>query len=194
MMMTIEDQLRTLTVSPPAELERSTLLSVGAADEVTMTDSPVGALWVAWSVRGVTGVTPSFAANDVEAFLELHRRRAYPSDHLPTELQDVIAEGLESGDTTSIPVDLSGIAPFQESVLLSCAQIPVGTVRPYGWIAEEIGNPGSVRAVGTALGRNPIPLIIPCHRVVRSDGAIGNYAFGPEMKRRLLVREGAILA
>jgi len=51
-----------------------------------------------------------------------------------------------------------------------------------------------VRAVGTALGRNPIPLVVPCHRVVRSDGATGNYAFGPEMKRELLVREGAILA
>jgi O-6-methylguanine DNA methyltransferase len=106
----------------------------------------------------------------------------------------VISTGLQSGDTTDIPVDLSGVTSFQRSVLSTCATIPVGSVRPYGWIASEIGSPGAVRAVGTALGRNPVPLIIPCHRVVRSDGAVGNYAFGPDMKHDLLIREGAILA
>jgi O-6-methylguanine DNA methyltransferase len=90
-------------------------------------------------------------------------------------------------------VDLSGVGVFQKQVLAACASIPKGEVRPYGWIASEIGNPGSVRAVGTALGRNPIPLVIPCHRVVRSDGAVGNYAFGAERKHDLLVREGALL-
>ncbi len=81
-------------------------------------------------------------------------------------------------------------AVFQRKVLEKCAEIPPGEIRPYGWIAREIGNPGAVRAVGTALGRNPVPVLIPCHRVVRTDGKIGNYAYGSPMKRSLLEREG----
>jgi methylated-DNA-[protein]-cysteine S-methyltransferase len=193
-MTTLEEQLRSLHAAPPRELEEATLVATGAADQVVLTDSPIGAVWVAWSRRGVTGVTPRFAAGDIEAFMGHHRRRSYAAKRLPSDLADIVTEGLETGDTSGVPVDLSGVAAFQRSVLLSCSSIPLGSVRPYGWIATDIGNPGSVRAVGTALGRNPIPLIIPCHRVVRSDGSIGEYAFGPDMKRQLLVREGAILA
>ena len=77
-------------------------------------------------------------------------------------------------------------------MLLKALQIPRGEVRPYGWIASEIGHPAAVRAVGTALGHNPVPLLIPCHRVVRSDGHIGQYSLGgPENKRTLLEWEGA---
>ena len=90
------------------------------------------------------------------------------------------------------PFDLRGPSVFQQSVLVSCATIPPGVVRPYGWIANELHKPGATRALGTALAKNPIPLLIPCHRVVRSDGSVGNYAFGPEMKRELLIHEGVI--
>ncbi len=77
-------------------------------------------------------------------------------------------------------------------MLLKALQIPRGEVRPYGWIASEIGHPAAVRAVGTALGHNPVPLLIPCHRVVRSDGHIGQYSLGgPQNKRTLLEWEGA---
>jgi O-6-methylguanine DNA methyltransferase len=70
-------------------------------------------------------------------------------------------------------------------------EIPRGEVRPYGWIAAEIGRPKAVRAVGTALAHNPVPLVVPCHRVVRSDGLLGNYSLGgPENKRRILAAEG----
>jgi O-6-methylguanine DNA methyltransferase len=74
--------------------------------------------------------------------------------------------------------------------LIKAREIPAGQVRPYGWIASEIGRPKAVRAVGTALGRNPVPLLIPCHRVVRTDGRVGDYAFGPPAKRALLAAEG----
>ena len=190
----LELQLRGLDRHPPEDLERSTLITVGAADWMAITDTPLGVLWVAWSTRGVTGVTPLAFADTEDAFASHHRRRTYRADHLPADLASAITTGLESGDTTEVPVDLSGVTSFQRSVLTTCATIPVGTVRPYAWIASEIGSPGAVRAVGTALGRNPVPLIIPCHRVVRSDGAVGNYAFGPDMKHELLIREGAILA
>jgi O-6-methylguanine DNA methyltransferase len=93
----------------------------------------------------------------------------------------------------TVPIDLSSTAPFQRSVLESARGIPLGEVRSYQWIAERIGRPGAVRAVGTALGRNPIPLIVPCHRVVRSDGSLGGYAFGLDLKRHILLLERGIL-
>jgi O-6-methylguanine DNA methyltransferase len=75
---------------------------------------------------------------------------------------------------------------------MKALEIPRGEVRPYGWIAAEIGRPKAVRAVGTALGHNPVPLIVPCHRVVRSDGTLGQYSLGgPENKRTILAAEGA---
>ena len=89
----------------------------------------------------------------------------------------------------SVPVDLSETPEFQRRVLEAARQIPYGEARPYAWIAERIGSPRAVRAVGTALGRNPVPLIVPCHRVWRSDGGLGGYLFGVEYKRRLLVLE-----
>ena len=82
------------------------------------------------------------------------------------------------------------LTEFQQHVLAVTASIPPGEVRPYGWVAREMGNDGAVRAVGTALAKNPVPIAIPCHRVVKSDGSIGNYAFGAPMKHSLLEHEG----
>lgn len=89
----------------------------------------------------------------------------------------------------TVPVDLSGAPPFQREVLAAARSIPYGEVRAYAWIAERIRHPRAVRAVGTALGRNPVPLIVPCHRVLRSDGGVGGYLFGTEYKDRLLALE-----
>lgn len=81
---------------------------------------------------------------------------------------------------------------FYQRVLRITQEIPWGAVRPYGWLAREAGAPRAARAVGTAMAKNPFPLLIPCHRVVRSDYQIGNYGCGgPSIKRALLVHEGA---
>jgi O-6-methylguanine DNA methyltransferase len=88
--------------------------------------------------------------------------------------------------------DLSAVSPFGRAVLTKALEIPRGEVRPYSWIAREIGRPLAVRAVGSALARNPIPLLIPCHRVVRNDGTAGQYIFGTAAKRALLSAEGAL--
>ena len=80
---------------------------------------------------------------------------------------------------------------FERAVLLKALEIPRGEVRTYGWIAAEIGHPAAVRAVGSALRKNPVPVLIPCHRVVRSDGHVGQYALGgTEAKRTILAAEG----
>ena len=190
----IPTTLRDLQTPVPDGLDRSTLFEAGAVDQVASIDSPFGPVWISWSSRGVTGLTPRFACERLEDFAAEHRRRTLTGSGLPTDLEQRVIDALEHGETLDVPVDLRGIGRFQASVLEACATITPGTVRSYGWIADELANPGAVRAVGTALGRNPIPLIVPCHRVVRTDGAVGNYAFGAEMKHELLVREGAIMA
>jgi O-6-methylguanine DNA methyltransferase len=86
----------------------------------------------------------------------------------------------------SVPVDLSAAPDFQAKVLRAAGAIPFGQARPYAWVAKRIGHPRAVRAVGTALGKNPVPLIVPCHRVLKSDGGVGGYIFGTSMKQRLL--------
>ncbi len=89
----------------------------------------------------------------------------------------------------TVPVDLSGLPEFQRSVLAAASEIPFGEVRPYRWVAEVIGRPRAVRAVGSALGDNPVPPLIPCHRVIRSDGSLGGYLFGLSLKDQLLALE-----
>lgn len=87
------------------------------------------------------------------------------------------------------PSDLSGLPLFTQAVLRITAKIPYGEVRCYRWIAQQLGKPKASRAVGNALARNPIPIIIPCHRVIRADGSLGGYALGLDWKRRLLELE-----
>jgi O-6-methylguanine DNA methyltransferase len=88
-----------------------------------------------------------------------------------------------------VPVDLTTVPDFQRSVLQAAGLIPFGEARAYAWIAARGGPPRAVRAVGTALGRNPVPLILPCHRVWRSDGGLGGYIFGADVKDRLAALE-----
>jgi methylated-DNA-[protein]-cysteine S-methyltransferase len=78
---------------------------------------------------------------------------------------------------------------FEKKVWLALREIPYGETRTYKWLAEKIGNPGAFRAVGQALGRNPLPIILPCHRVIESDGSLGGYSAGADIKRRLLDME-----
>ena len=101
---------------------------------------------------------------------------------------DVVAAIERPGDARHIPLDAQGTA-FQERVWRALRDIPPGETRSYAQIAAAAGNPGAVRAAGTANGKNPLPVIVPCHRVVRSDGSLGGYAHGAEMKRSLLERE-----
>jgi O-6-methylguanine DNA methyltransferase len=88
-----------------------------------------------------------------------------------------------------VPVDLATVPDFQRRVLEAAGDIPFGEGRPYAWVASRIGHPRAVRAVGTALGKNPVPLLLPCHRVWRSDGSVGGYIFGTAVKDRLTALE-----
>jgi len=93
-------------------------------------------------------------------------------------------------DFTDFELDWGRVGAFDARVLAVTRTIPWGQVRTYGWVARAIGQPRSTRAVGGALARNPFPIIVPCHRVIRSDGNIGGFGGGPELKVRLLRLEG----
>ncbi len=89
------------------------------------------------------------------------------------------------------PLNFSGLSPFTRKVLIACSKIPAGKTVSYSQLASMIGNPRASRAVGSALAKNPIPLIIPCHRVIRSDGSLGNFSAigGTGTKKKLLALE-----
>ncbi len=90
------------------------------------------------------------------------------------------------------PTDLSGGTPFQRRVWRAIQAIPYGRVRAYGWVATRVGGARYARAVGLALGANPVPLVVPCHRVVAADGSLGGFSGGLQTKRRLLELEGTL--
>lgn len=177
--------------SPPESIKRGVLIRTDLADQYTIVSGPIGGLYVGFTSLGVSSIVPT---DDESEFLSVHAgtvgRPAYRADQLPSKLAGLLGKSLDSGKLGKLPVDLRQLSAFQRDVLGVTAEIPPGEVRPYGWVAREMGNKGAVRAVGSALGRNPVPIVIPCHRVVRGDGAVGNYAFGPAMKRALLEHEG----
>jgi AraC family transcriptional regulator of adaptative response/methylated-DNA-[protein]-cysteine methyltransferase len=105
-----------------------------------------------------------------------------------TLLKQVIAAVEQPGDSRHIPIDVQGTA-FQEAVWQELRRIPPGETRSYAEIAAAVGKPGAVRATGSANGANNVAVLIPCHRVIRSDGSLGGYAYGEEIKRKLLERE-----
>lgn len=131
------------------------------------------------SARGLTRIGPGRAA----ALPDRTARRHV--DQMRAELDEYLR-----GQRTffSVPVDLSALPDFQRRVLRTAITIPFGEARPYAWVAAHAGHPRAVRAVGTALARNPVPLVVPCHRVLRSDGGLGGYSLGagPVLKRALL--------
>ncbi|HLA67228.1 MAG TPA: methylated-DNA--[protein]-cysteine S-methyltransferase [Acidimicrobiia bacterium] len=186
------DDLGDLAVPAPDSLLPRVLVGTGIVDGYVRRTSVLGDLLVAFGANGVTAVE---LAGDPGEFVTRYERRfgrrAIPVDRMPPTIARHLDTAIIEGRPGRLPVDLDRLTAFQAAVLRAAATIPRGEVRPYGWVAKEIGKPGAVRAVGTALASNPVPLIIPCHRVVRSDGTLGDYSLGePENKRTLLEFEG----
>jgi methylated-DNA-[protein]-cysteine S-methyltransferase len=156
--------------------------------------SPLGAVYVAWSRRGLVAL--DFGVSET-AFLERVRRetgrRARPGNRASALEQ--VREYLAGRRTRfSVPIDLSHRTEFQQRVLQATLEVPHGRVATYHEIARRIGKPRAARAVGRALATNPIPLIIPCHRVIGSNGSLTGYGGkgGTATKARLLRMEGAL--
>lgn len=184
--------LSDLASPAPARLGHAVLAKVGLADAWAELPSPLGPIAVAWNGRGVSWIDradgPEILA---ERFAAQIGRPLVRVDRVPDRLARAVKSRMAGDRRVRIPLDLRGHTAFEVAVWRKALEIPRGEVRPYGWIAAEIGHPKAVRAVGTALSHNPVPLVVPCHRVVRSDGSIGQYSLGgPEAKRTVLRAEG----
>lgn len=158
-------------------------------------DSPYGELLVAATDRGVVKLSlPNYTADSA---LEQIAAGVSPRILESPERLDPVRRELDSYfegklHEFSSPVDWSLAHGFAGKVLHAVARIPYGQTQSYGDVAKKAGNPRAFRAAGTACGINPVPLIVPCHRVVQSGGKPGNYGGGPEMKLSLLEMEGAL--
>jgi O-6-methylguanine DNA methyltransferase len=188
----LETALGGLRSTAPASVGSAALVELGLRDEYAPIDTPLGQVFVAWNGRGVSWVAAGDDGATFErTFREKVGREIEGAPALPPKLRDAIRRRLGGDRRVRIALDLRGHSPFEVAVWTKALEIPRGEVRPYGWIAAEIGRPKAVRAVGTALAHNPVPLVVPCHRVVRSDGLIGQYSMGgPDAKRRILAAEG----
>jgi O-6-methylguanine DNA methyltransferase len=185
--------LRGLRPEAPPTLGPAVLERVGLADAFVTVAGPAGPLLVAYNGRGISATAPAGdEAGFVARFLARHRRPLRPAGAPPARLLAQLGRYLDPGARGAPPrFDLRGVSDFERAVLHKTAEIPHGEVRPYAWVAGEIGRPAAVRAVGGALNRNPVPVLIPCHRVVGSDGRLTGYAWGVPYKRTLLAAEGA---
>jgi len=193
MTMLTTDLKRLGEVKAPAGFAGRLLAHVGMADSYARFETVLGAVYVAWNRQGVSGAARSASAAEFEAWFRKDVGRQLVAADAPPDLAAKIEDELEG--RRRLRFDLRGLTPFEQAVLRKTREIPRGETRPYGWVAREIGRPAAVRAVGTALANNPIPYFIPCHRVVRTDGHIGNYGGGgPEAKRAILSMEGVRVA
>lgn len=142
-------------------------------------ESPLGKLYMIFSGRFLSGV--SFRKPVRIPF----KKSSAPKDFVK-ELTSYFQGS--AGDFRQEVKFLSG-TDFERKVWNVLKKIPFGETRSYKWIAEKIGKPAAVRAVGRALSKNPVPIVIPCHRVIESDGSLGGYSSGEHIKRRLLEME-----
>jgi methylated-DNA-[protein]-cysteine S-methyltransferase len=193
---------RALTSPPAAELDAEQLMaSLGPRAEAAglvdvaygSMDSPLGELLVAVTPRGVVRV--SYVSEIADQVLAELAERVSPrvlrlprrTDVVRRELDEYFAGSRQQFD---IPVDWSLVRGFAQGVLRATAGVPFGQVTTYRQMAEAAGSPRASRAAGNALGSNPIPIVVPCHRVLHSGGGLGGYAGGLERKRYLLELEG----
>ena len=198
----LETMLRAGAAGQPEDLaELSDRIERAAAAEglvdvaYATADTPVGALLIAATDRGLVRVAfPGERPDDILAALSRDvspRVLESPGrlDEVRRELDQYFERRRERFD---VPIDWRLSHGFRNRALRELARIPYGRTITYSQLAERAGNPRAQRAAGSACGANPIPIVVPCHRVVRTGGAIGNYGGGPEMKRFLLQLEGAL--
>ena len=156
--------------------------------------SPIGPVGVAATSRGVCRVM--FRCDEQLLSAELQRmglapRRSGPEIAHPVELLTRYFAG--EPIQFDVPIDFIGGTPFQQKTWRAMRRIGYGQARSYQWLANAVDKPAACRAIGQANGRNPLPVICPCHRVIRSDGSLGGYSAGLDIKRFLLELEGAAL-
>ena len=178
-----------LKLTAPEGIEEEVMIRI--TDRYDVIDTEFGAAHVAFTPRGISAVKLDVEKDGAfEAYYEDRLGRPVARGELSDKLADAVRQAMRGKKTGPPPVSLEGLTDFEKTVLEHLARIPAGEVRPYAWLAREVGRPKAVRAVGTVMARNPVPFLMPCHRLVPSTGGVGNYYYGPAMKWTLLEREG----
>lgn len=149
-------------------------------------NSPIGVLYLVASSKGLRGIYWNRQAERMVNQPDTSKPEEKMVDQASKQLSQYFSAKRKQFD---LPLDLEGTA-FQKKVWQQLQQIPFGSTLSYGDIARKIKNPRAVRAVGSANGKNPVCIIVPCHRVIASDGSIGGYSGGLDVKRKLLALEG----
>lgn len=167
------------------------------AEEILCTtlDSPLGPLLVGASGTGICRVVfgddmATFVAKLTDRSSAIAAEASEPPPQVALQFTDYFA-GRRKRFT--LPLDHRFLTPFQQAVFDTLLEVPPGEVATYGELARRIGRPGASRGVGSALAHNPIPILIPCHRVIRSDGTLAGYSAGVHIKEYLLTLEGVML-
>ena len=178
--------------APRLGMAPSVFQSGGAGESITFTSqrTALGVVLCARTARGVCAVRigPDEGALEAELATEFPRARLERDDDALSDLARIVEQAARGQEVERLPLDLVGTA-FQMRVWQELVRIPRGTTLTYGEVAERIGAPRAVRAVGSACGANPAALLVPCHRVVRRDGSLGGYRWGLEVKAALLELE-----
>ncbi len=162
----------------------------GETIRYAMLDTPLGQMLVAATAKGICRLT--FDEDERALRQRFPNATILPADEAMASLISGVMTAIETPTAMpELPIDVRGTA-FQEAVWRELRKIPVGQTRSYADIAAAVGQPQAVRAVGTANGSNPVAVLVPCHRVIRSDGTLGGYAGGLDRKRKLLEAESAL--
>jgi O-6-methylguanine DNA methyltransferase len=146
--------------------------------------------WVAFSNGRIRMIAEAESIDDVRAAYAKKYGRVLEPATIPDALRRQVLAALRGEGVDTPKVDLDAANDLEHDVLQTLIRIPRGEVRTYAWVARQAGRPRAVRAVASVIARNPVPYIVPCHRVVPSSGGVGNYIFGSATKRALLEREG----
>jgi methylated-DNA-[protein]-cysteine S-methyltransferase len=153
-------------------------------------ETAMGKLWVGYSPKGITMISLAKGSAAFEKkYLELFGIQPQKGK-LAGRYKKAVVNAASGRSFDPTPVDLSGLTEFQQKVLKELLKVRRGEVRTYSWLARKAGRPLAARAVGNTMARNPVPFLVPCHRVVPSSGGIGNYGLGKARKHELLEREG----
>ena len=187
----VELDRRGLTAALAQRAGKAALLDVAYAE----IDSPIGELVVFVTPRGLLRI--KYADEPIEGVLADVASRVSPRILRAPARTDEARHELEAyfglrRRTFNLPIDWSLVRGFTASVLRQTARIPFGDVLTYGQVAAQAGSPRAARAAGNALGSNPIPIVVPCHRVLHADGGLGGYSGGLDRKRYLLALEGSL--
>jgi O-6-methylguanine DNA methyltransferase len=185
-------------VEPPAGLVPKildhirTVVRTRTPDEIARVASPIGTLFVAFRGTGISylAIDRGEPYEKVREQIERRLRRSVRPAATPPWILERLARFFATWSTDPEGIEISALTEFERAAMRKAMEIPPGEVRSYSWIAREIGHPHAARAVAQVMARNPVALLVPCHRVVDASGSLHRYGYGLELKARILRMEG----